>query len=115
MEKITVEKSIFEELQELRYELSQCDLKKSGFNKHLGFSYVELSDHLKKTIELFYKHKMCPVFNIVTDPNTGIEIAVMDIYKGNQVQRFQIPTAEVPNMTGVQSLGAKATYCRRYL
>lgn len=114
MAEIKVEMSIYEALQAVRYELSKMSLKKSGKNKHLGFSYLELSDHLPKTIELFYKYKLCPVFNIITDQN-GIEIAIMDIYMGAQSVRFQIPTAEVPNMTGVQSLGAKDTYCRRYL
>lgn len=111
---IAVEKTIFEELQEVRYELSKMQLKKSGYNKHLGFNYVELSDHLGKTTELLYKHGLFTAFNIGYDSN-GVEIATMDVYKGNQSYRFQIPTAEVPNMAGIQSLGAKATYLRRYL
>ncbi|MBR2680126.1 MAG: hypothetical protein IKE23_05150, partial [Exiguobacterium sp.] len=57
---------------------------------------------------------LCPIVNVMTDP-TGQEIAVLDLYKGAQVIHFQIPTADVPNMTGIQELGAKSTYLRRYL
>lgn len=118
MEEIKVEKTIHEELQEVRYELSvliqENKIVKTGENKGLGFKYLELVDYLHAVTKLFRDHKLCPIINIVYDPN-GIELATLDLYKGAQMIHFQIPTAEVPNMVGIQALGAKDTYLRRYL
>ena len=114
MAEIKVEKTIYELLQEVRYELSKTKLSKSGLNKHLNFSYFELGDFVPTATELFAKKGLCPIFNIVYDGN-GIEIAVLKIVKGAEVVQFTTPTDTPSNMTGIQALGAKITYLRRYL
>ena len=114
MAEIKVEKTIFELLQEVRLELSKTKLNKSGFNKHLNFNYFELGDFVPTATQLFHDKGLCPIFNIVYDPN-GIEMAVLKIVKGAEQIQFTCPTDAPSNMTGIQALGAKITYLRRYL
>ena len=114
MAEIKVEKSINDLVQEVRYELSQTKLEKTGFNKHLNFKYFELGDFVPTATQLFYKKGLCPIFNIIYDSN-GIERAVLKIIKGAEQIQFTIPTDNPGNMSGIQALGAKITYLRRYL
>ena len=114
MENIKVEKTIYELLQDVRYEMSKLPLKKTGYNKHLGYYYFDLKDFLPQATELFAKAGLCPIYNIVRDPE-GEEIASLTIVRGAERASFQIPTAEVPNMNGVFNLGSKDKYCLRYL
>lgn len=111
---IKVDRPIYELLQEVRYELSQTALTKSGKNKHLNFDYFELGDFVPKATELFNKYRLCPIFNIGYDGN-GIEIARLEIVKGTEKIQFCVPTDNPSNMSGIQALGAKITYLRRYL
>lgn len=114
MTETKVDKTIYELLQEVRLELSKTKLNKSGFNKHLNFNYFELSDFVPTATQLFAEKGMCPVFNIVYDSN-GIEMAVLKIVKGAEQIQFSTPTDSPSNMSGIQALGAKITYLRRYL
>lgn len=114
MSEIKVEKSIFDHIQEMRFEMSKMTLSKTGYNKHLNYKYYELGDFLSQAHELLAKHGLCPIYEITTAPN-GIETAYLTVVKGMEKVVFQIPTAEVPNMNGVFNLGAKETYCLRYL
>ena len=114
MTEIKVEKTIFELLQEVRYELSQTKLEKTGYNKHLNFKYFELGDFLPTAIKLFNERGLCSVFNIAYDPN-GIEMATLTLIKGTEKIVFTTPTEMPTNMAGIQALGAKHTYLKRYL
>lgn len=114
MTDIKVEKTIYELLQEVRLELSNTKLEKTGYNKHLNFKYFELGDFVPTATKLFTEKGLCPIFNIVYDSN-GIEIAVLKIVKGSETIQFSTPTDTPSNMSGIQALGAKITYLRRYL
>lgn len=111
---IKMEKTIFELLQEVRYEMSKVQLKKSGYNKHLGFAYPELADILPTATKLLAERGLCPIFCIGYDSN-GIEMATLTITKGAERIVFTTPTDSPTNMTGIQALGAKHTYLKRYL
>lgn len=114
-ENVTVRmKTINESLQDIRYKLSKTELKKSGKNKHLNFDYFELKDFLPTATKLFNDEGICPQFSIVTDQN-GIEVAVLNLVRGAESIKFVIPTDQPANMSGIQALGAKITYLRRYL
>lgn len=114
MSQIQVEKTIFELLQEVRFELSKIKLEKTGYNKHLNFKYFELGDFLAKAIELLNNKGLCPIFNISYDSN-GIEMATLTLVKGAERIVFTTPTDSPTNVSGIQALGAKHTYLKRYL
>ena len=112
---IKVQKTIYQKIQEdVRLPMSKLTLKKSGCNKHLNYNYYELADFMPQATELLAKAGLCPIFTIYTN-NAGIEVAQLDIYDGLNSVPFCIPTADVPNMSGVFELGSKNTYCKRYL
>ena len=114
-EKIAVQKTIFEVLQQdVRLPISKTTLKKTGYNKHLNYYYFDLKDFLPQATELFAKAGICPVYNIGYDPN-GVEMASLTLNYGAERITFSIPTADVPNMNGVFNLGSKDKYCLRYL
>jgi len=112
---IKIPKNIFMKIQEdVRLPISKLSLKKSGHNKHLNYDYYELADFMPQTTELLAKAGLCPIFNIITDSN-GIEKAELTVTDGSSSVTFTVPTAEVPNMSGVFELGSKITYTKRYL
>ena len=115
-ENIAVQMSIYMRLQKLvRDPIAKMNLKKTGYNKHLNYYYYDLGDFEAQATELFANAELCPVYNIGFDPQTGVEMATLVITDGLDRIVFQIPTAEVPNMTGVFNLGSKDKYCLRYL
>lgn len=112
---VEVQKSIYELIQEVRYELSQIEIKKSGWNPHLKFGYIELKDFVQVATKLFYEKGLCPVFSIQFDGN-GVEVAVLKIVSGTEQVVFTVPTADsTASQNPIQNLGAKITYLRRYM
>lgn len=111
---IPIEKTIYEHIQDVRNELSKTPLKKSGYNSHLKFNYFELADFVPTATRLFAERGLCPIFSIVMNQD-GFEMAVLKIVKGAEQVTFTTPTSDPTNMGGIQALGAKITYLRRYL
>lgn len=108
-------KTAYQELQEVRSELSKAGLKKTGKNNFQGFEYFELKDFLPTATELFKKHDLTPVFNIELSPE-GVEYAILDIfYKGSEKITFKAPTARPNGKNPIQDLGAMITYMKRYV
>lgn len=115
MEKIEVQKSIYEKLQQdIRVPISKMNLKKSGHNSGIGYNYFELGDFLPQTMELLANAGMCTIFNISKDAS-GDEIATLTLVDGVDSIVFTIPTADVPRQEGIFNLGSKNTYLKRYL
>jgi len=111
---IVVQWTIYECLQDVRNELAKTPLRKSGFNKHLNFNYFELADFVPTATKLFAERGLCPIFSITYD-SSGVEVAVLKFIKGAESITFTAPTSEPTNMQGIQALGAKITYMRRYM
>ena len=115
MAEIKVERPLTELLQEVREAMSKADLKKSGYNSHLGFPYFELKDFVPLATKLFAERGMCPIFQIGYD-SSGIEYASVNLVKGAESIIFKIPTAEANNSQNpIMNQGSKITYMRRYL
>lgn len=109
-------KTIFELLQEIRYELTKIEMKKSGYNAYGKFKYFQLEDFLNHSTKLFYEKGLCPIFSIIVEPNTNVEYAVLTIMKGPESIQFKMPTADPNNSSNpIQNQGSKSTYMRRYL
>jgi len=110
---------IYKKLQNVRSELSQLKLKKSGFNKFNNFDYFELGDFLPSVCQLCAKQGICSVVNFTSDK------ATLTLYDDESDQTITIET-EVrklnliskegkEKMNDLQALGAEQTYLRRYL
>ena len=114
-QKVKIDRPLVELLQEVRYEMSKAELKKSGYNPWADFYYFELKDFLPKATELFYQRGICPVMSIYYDSN-GIETATLKMTKGTEQIQFIIPTSQANNSNNpIQNRGSQITYLRRYL
>lgn len=106
---------VYAKLQKVRNELSKSELKKTGKNKHMGFSYFELGDFLPKIIELCDKHGIC---TIIKFGEKIVTLKVIDVEKEDSTVTFTSPIHPAKlqgNAQPVQNLGATQTYMRRYL
>ena len=103
---------------DIRVELQNSKLKKSGLNKFAGFTYYELSDFLPKLNELMKQYEINDIFSIKDG------VATLTIIKDKESQEYCIPFVlfDTPknkngtdSMQHIQYLGALNTYYKRYL
>ena len=114
MAEIKIEKTIYELLQEIRFELSQMNLTKSGYNQYQNFSYYEEDDIMPPITKLCYEKGIFTKFDIYTDPNDGKEYAYLTAIKGAEKVMQKLPTAEPSGTNPIQQAGSKFTYMSRY-
>lgn len=128
------DKNLNESIIQIRVDLQNSKIKKSGKNKYAGFDYYELADFLPKLNELMLKYGVNDKFTIEE------EKATLTLIKGDESQvynipfeRFETPLAykkdkngsfmkdkngeliQIPSMQDIQYLGALNTYYKRYL
>ena len=121
------EKNLNESIINIRVELQNAKLKKSGKNKFAGFDYFELADFLPKLNELMLSEGLNDRFYIKDD------LATLEIQKGGEINTYTMPFVmfetptnrredkttgevyEVKTMQDIQYLGALNTYYKRYL
>lgn len=107
-------KNIYEKLQEMRVELQQMNIKKSGKNKFAGYEYYELGDILPPINELQDKYKTCSFINFDSEKAT---LTIINTEKTEEKIEFTCPMTSI-SLKGahdVQNMGALQTYNRRYL
>jgi len=121
------ELNIYQKIMEVRVEILNAGIKKTGYNKFSNFPYFELKDFLRVTINSFTKIKLYSRFSIIPATPTSEETATLTIInseKPDEVEVYTIPTAECfigrkKDGTGgadpIQNLGGKITYLRRYM
>ena len=106
--------NIYEKLQNMRVELQQKNIKKSGKNKFVGYEYYELSDVLPAINDLQAKYKTCSFVNF--NPDVAV-LTIVNSEKPDEQITFSSPIAGL-NLKGaheIQNLGGIQTYSRRYL
>lgn len=106
--------NIYEKLQNMRVELQQKNIKKSGKNKFAGYDYYELSDILPPINELQAKYKTC---SFVTYSKEEATLTIVNSEQLEEKIEFTSPMAEL-TLKGthpIQNLGGIETYQRRYL
>jgi len=105
---------IFNKIQNVRVELQQMDLKKTGYNKYSDFFYFDLGDFLPQINELCLKYHLFTYEDITTEM---ARITVVDCDNLETTFVLVIPTAEVElkGANKIQSLGGLLTYARKYL
>ena len=107
--------NIYQKITELKLELSQLEIKKSGLNKHLGFKYHELSDFLGVVSQLNAKHGIAEHISITNDTAT---LTLTNTDEPSESIAVSVPTVFAdmqPKNDSIQKLGATLTYLRRYL
>lgn len=104
---------IYEKIQNIRVELQNKQLKKTGYNKFANFYYYQLEDFIPTLNELMKNSKITSNFSIVGE--TAI-LTLID-YEDNTSSIYQSPIADasLKGCTPVQSLGGVHTYLKRYL
>lgn len=104
---------IYQKIQNIRVELQNKQLKKTGYNKFANFYYYQLEDFIPTLNELMAKNKITSNFSIVGE--TAI-LTLID-YEDNTSSIYQSPIADasLKGCTPVQSLGGVHTYLKRYL
>ena len=106
--------NIFLKLTTICNELQEKNIKKSGRNKFVGYSYYELSDILPEINKLLLKHKVCMVIGFTKDLGT---LTLTNCEDPDQKIENTVPMGEV-QLKGAhiaQNYGASQTYARRYL
>lgn len=120
-------KNLNESIIQVRVDLQNSKVKKTGKNKFAGFDYYELADFLPKLNELMLQYGINDRFTIEDDK------AMLTLIKGEESQSYSIPFVifetpinlkknektgeirEVKSMQDIQYLGALNTYYKRYL
>lgn len=106
--------NIYEKLQQMRVELQEMKIKKSGKNAFAKYEYYELGDILPPINAIMARNKVCSIVSF------GAEEAKLILVNAEQPEEriaFTSPMADagVKGVTPIQSLGAAETYQRRYL
>lgn len=107
--------NIYQKITDLKLELSQLEIKKSGLNKHLGFKYHELADFLGTIAQLNAKYGIAEHISI--DSELAV-LTLINTEKPSEVVEISVPTVFAdmqPKNDSIQKLGATLTYLRRYL
>lgn len=111
--------NIYQKLQIVRSKIADFDVKKSGQNSDKGFVYFELPDYLPMINKLNEQAWLMTKFDMTVDK--GI-LKVFNAEKPEEVLEFELPTADLvmadaegKQAEGIQIMGGKTTYMRRYL
>ena len=106
--------NIYSKLAKVCLELQQKNIKKSGRNKFVGYSYYELSDILPSINELMVEHGLCMLIGFNKDLAT---LTLINSDEPEQKIENTVPMGDV-QLKGAhvaQNVGAMQTYARRYL
>jgi len=120
MAESTQPKNVHQRLQEVRYQLTTLELKKTGQNSHTKKNYYELGDFMPAINKLNFEHGLTTHFNIYPAKNGNKEVAILVVCASEKPEDkmvWKTNTAEVALQGGqaIQNLGGKHTYMRRYM
>ncbi|MDB4302094.1 ERF family protein [bacterium] len=108
--------NVFSKLAQARVSLQETNIKKSGKNKHLGFSYSELKDFLPSINVI---NKNLGLLSVVTFGNNQATISIIDTESEEPKSvSFTSDMAEATlqgKPAPIQELGSQHTYMRRYM
>ena len=105
--------SVLKKLQQVRFNLANVKLKKSGYNAFAKYNYFELDDFLPSAQVLMKNEGLTGVFNL------DEKKAVLRIYDNETMRKVSfscnVREAQIKGAQAVQNLGGTITYLRRYL
>lgn len=106
--------NIHEKIMLVKYELMKRNIKKSGYNKFVGYNYYELSDIVPHITELLIEYK---ISMMISCTESGATLELTNSEKPEEKVTCTMPMAAV-NLKGahaMQNMGAQTTYLRRYI
>lgn len=103
-----------QKLSQIRKNLGEIEIKKSGENSCSGFKYFELDDILPHIKELAAKYQ---VFNKIDFESDRATLTIINNEKPEEQFVFTstIAEAKMKGCNDIQNLGGTQTYLRRYL
>lgn len=106
--------NIYEKIQQVRVELQNLGLNKSGKNKFAGYTYFELSDFLPAINQLCKDHKLMTHISFTREEAT---LTIINAEAPDEKVTYTSPMYEavLKGAHPIQNAGAVITYQRRYL
>lgn len=107
--------NIYEKLLKARVMFLEANIKKSGKNYHIGYSYFELKDIVPTATKIFDELGMVA---ITSYDDESAKMTIINTEKPDETVEFYTPVKYAPvtkSSNEVQSLGSTQTYLRRYL
>lgn len=110
--------NVYQKLALARKVIAGMEIKKSGANDTEGFNYFELADYLPMLNNLNDRLGLMTNFSMTNEMGT---LKIFNTDKPKEIAEFSIPTADLQmsadgkQTEGIQILGGKTTYLRRYL
>jgi len=114
----TSKMNVYQKIQLARKIIAGMAIKKSGANDTEGFNYFELADYLPMLNDLNDRIGLMTNFSMTNEMGT---LKIFNTDKPKEIAEFSIPTADLQmsgdgkQAEGIQILGGKTTYLRRYL
>lgn len=106
--------NIYQKIAEVRVELQNSNIKKTGNNKFANFDYFTLEDILPTINKLMKEHGLLGMFSMGT---INSSLVIVNADDPNEMVTFECPNADadIKGCTPVQCLGGEITYLKRYL
>lgn len=106
--------NVYEKIQQVRVELQNLGLNKSGKNKFAGYTYFELSDFLPAVNQLCKDHKLMTHISFTREEAT---LTIINAEAPDEKVIYTSPMYEavLKGAHPIQNAGAVITYQRRYL
>ena len=106
--------NVYEKIQQVRVELQNLGLNKSGKNKFAGYTYFELSDFLPAINQLCKDHKLMTHISFTREEAT---LTIVNAEAPDEKVIYTSPMYEavLKGAHPIQNAGAVITYQRRYL
>lgn len=106
--------NVYEKIQQVRVELQNLGLNKSGKNKFAGYTYFELSDFLPAVNQLCKDHKLMTHISFTREEAT-LTIINAEAPEEKVIYTSPMYEAVLKGAHPIQNAGAVITYQRRYL
>ena len=106
--------NVYEKIQQVRVELQNLGLNKSGKNKFAGYTYFELSDFLPAINQLCKDHKLMTHISFTREEAT-LTIINAEAPEEKVIYTSPMYEAVLKGAHPIQNAGAVITYQRRYL
>lgn len=106
--------NVYEKIQQVRVDLQNLGLNKSGKNKFAGYTYFELSDFLPSINQLCKDHKLMTHISFTREEAT---LTIINAEAPDEKVIYTSPMYEavLKGAHPIQNAGAVITYQRRYL